>query len=168
MIDDLLQQFKGHANIGHNLDDDACREYLKAAVSQIEVEYGVAVSRRDIVEDVSASSGLITPTFQPHGRVITVNGQAFSLGRDWRVPFYGDRTRTVRISYITGFECAEDLPANIRQAIMKLSLHFMEHRGDAVNRQNLGAAKSAVGGISDPLVDSGCEALMSHFRNVAF
>lgn len=170
MIEDLLPGFKAHANIAHSLDDLLCTEFLESSVEMIESRYKLSIYRREMCEAVSVEDGLVRPSFRPDGRLVNVEGYGNAmLGDDYAVELPRSalgRAHAV-IRYSCGYESAKQVPASLRQAIFKVALHLMEHRGDAVNRQNFAATAASVLRLGDVIKDSGAESILSTYSKVA-
>jgi hypothetical protein len=165
IIDGLLPQFKRHADISHDLDDEICLDHLEAAVSMIEKRYGVSIHRREMNEPLDVSSGFIRPTFIPDGMIISLGRGKHVLEADMALRVRPSNYPAV-ISYTAGYDEPKSIPPDVRQAIMKLASHLMEHRGDSLNRQSLGSSRAGIASVGDPIRDSGASVIMQPYGKV--
>ena len=73
----------------------------------------------------------------------------------------------VNVTYSCGYDDADSMPSHLEHAIYRVALHMMEHRGDAVNRQNFTATAASVLRLGDVFKDSGADSLLSPYRKMA-
>ncbi|MFO1208817.1 MAG: head-tail connector protein [Amaricoccus sp.] len=155
-----VRAFAEHLRLGSGFADDGSQDavlelYLRSAMAAIEARLGRALIARDFAWTVSrwredASQGMpIAPVrsvasitlVDPDGTETAVDPEAWSVLRDAQRPrlvgrFGRSLPRIPRcghaeIRFSAGFgEAWEDVPADLRQAVLLLAAHFYESRAE--------------------------------------
>ncbi|MGE3645434.1 MAG: hypothetical protein AB7F96_16420 [Beijerinckiaceae bacterium] len=161
LVDELLPAAKRHMSISHDSSDALVKDMLAASIELVETHYGVAIYRREQHE--GAARGLYRPQFKPDGNIVVANGRTRAVEGDGRLSIEAD----CAVAYTCGYETAEQIPYGIRQALFRLTLYQHEHRGDAVNRVDFGAAMTGMSGIGNIFAESGAATFLKPYRVMA-
>jgi hypothetical protein len=161
LIDSLLPEYKIFADIGHDKDDNLCRMMLETAMSTVETRFGIKMEQADIREIKRATSQMVRPTYRPDHGIVHVGGRMDIVADDGCVMTY---MPSVELSYRCGWATAASMLPAIKNAVMRIALHLQEHRGDAIDRSNVGATLRSLSAESDAVTESGAMALLRPYR----
>lgn len=176
-----VEAFRAHLRLGSGfadsgLQDEVLSSFLRAAIAAVENRTGKALIEREFTQTVNtlndtgalllavapvtvvASVALVSRT----GVEQDVAAQTYWLERDGHTPKLRptaaclpspEKGGALRVRYLAGFGPEwDDMPSDLRQAVMLLAAHFYEYRHDTA--------------LSDGCMPFGVTSLIERFRNM--
>lgn len=146
-----LAEFKAHARIDEDYEDDLILQYLAAAVAQTEVESERALIARDVdvwfpcwgrrfrlprsplieidgvfYTDINGDEQTVDP--DDYAALTQLEPPVVEMGERYSYPGLASTTTPVKISAVLGYGSAADVPAQAKQAILLMAAHHYEIR----------------------------------------
>jgi hypothetical protein len=144
----FLTSVKANARIYNNIDDEYLLELIGTAIELIESHIGFAINYREINERVELIYNEVVLKWRPNNGHVLINGIEHIVDYGRTVTTNATRLSyqplQVSISYQCGFLKYEHIPFKIKQAVRQIVLNIYEHRGDGVNRQDVGNKRTDV------------------------
>lgn len=176
-VDALKAHLRLGSGFGHDdLQDEVLRGFLRAAMAAVEARTGKALMAREFMQSSDDLGGaaflvlavapvtvIVSVTLVSRtGAEEAVSPEIFWLERDPSAPKLRaaaaclpgpERGGTLQVRYLAGYGPEfDDIPADLRQAVLMLAAHFYEYRHDTA--------------LSDGCMPFGVTSLIERFRNL--
>ncbi|QUJ77962.1 head-tail connector protein [Sulfitobacter albidus] len=176
-----VDALKAHLRLGSGFGQDTVQDgvlagFLRAALAAVEARTGKALMAREFTQSVGELRGAealnlaVAPVtviasvtlVSRDGAEQTVSPDIYWLERDGHTPKLRaaaaclpgpERGGALRVRFLAGFGAEfDDLPADLRQAVLMLAAHYYEYRHDTA--------------LSDGCMPFGVSSLIERFRNL--